>query len=61
MTSEPDKKKPIWRRYFLWGMPVAGIAAAFVGGDFLDTVETESKQQSITEECTVIRAITTEK
>ncbi len=32
MTSEPDKKKPIWRRYFLWGMPVAGIAAAFVGG-----------------------------
>ncbi len=32
MTSEPDKKPPIWRRYFLWGMPVAGIAAAFVGG-----------------------------
>lgn len=32
MTSEPEKKKPIWRRYFLWGMPVAGIAAAFVGG-----------------------------
>ncbi|SDX26476.1 cytochrome c-type protein NapC [Ruegeria halocynthiae] len=32
MTSEPDKKKPIWRRYFLWGMPVAGIAAAFVAG-----------------------------
>ena len=30
--SEPDKKKPIWRRYFLWGMPVAGIAAAFVAG-----------------------------
>ncbi len=32
MTSEPEKKKPIWRRYFLWGMPVAGIAAAFAGG-----------------------------
>ncbi|MES0826489.1 NapC/NirT family cytochrome c [Ruegeria sp. SCP11] len=32
MTSEPDKKPPIWRRYFLWGMPVAGIAAAFAGG-----------------------------
>jgi cytochrome c-type protein NapC len=32
MTSEPDKKPPIWRRYFLWGMPVAGIAAAFVAG-----------------------------
>ncbi|WP_170403331.1 NapC/NirT family cytochrome c [Ruegeria arenilitoris] len=32
MTSEPEKKKPIWRRYFLWGMPVAGIAAAFVAG-----------------------------
>ncbi|WP_170461608.1 NapC/NirT family cytochrome c [Ruegeria arenilitoris] len=30
--SEPEKKKPIWRRYFLWGMPVAGIAAAFVAG-----------------------------
>ncbi|WP_120635740.1 NapC/NirT family cytochrome c [Ruegeria sp. EL01] len=29
---EPDKKKPIWRRYFLWGMPVAGIAAAFAAG-----------------------------
>lgn len=32
MTSEPDKKKPIWRRYFLWGMPVAGIAGAFAAG-----------------------------
>lgn len=32
MTSEPEKRKPIWRRYFLWGMPVAGIAAAFAGG-----------------------------
>ncbi len=32
MTSEPEKKKPIWRRYFLWGMPVAGIATAFAAG-----------------------------
>ena len=32
MTSEPEKKKPIWRRYFLWGMPVAGIAVAFAAG-----------------------------
>ncbi|WP_170470419.1 NapC/NirT family cytochrome c [Ruegeria arenilitoris] len=32
MTSEPDKKPPIWRRYFLWGMPLAGIAAAFAAG-----------------------------
>ncbi len=32
MTSEPDKKPPIWRRYFLWGMPVAGIAVAFAAG-----------------------------
>ncbi len=32
MTSEPEKKKPIWRRYFLWGMPVAGIAVAFTAG-----------------------------
>ncbi len=32
MTSEPEKKKPIWRRYFLWGMPVAGLAAAFAAG-----------------------------
>ncbi len=30
--SEPEEKKPIWRRYFLWGMPVAGIAVAFVAG-----------------------------
>ncbi|WP_170423908.1 NapC/NirT family cytochrome c [Ruegeria arenilitoris] len=32
MTSEPEKKPPIWRRYFLWGMPLAGIAAAFAAG-----------------------------
>ena len=32
MTSEPDKKKPIWCRYFLWGMPVSGFAIAFAAG-----------------------------
>lgn len=31
-TSEPEQKKPLWRRYFLWGMPAAGIAVAFVAG-----------------------------
>ncbi|TMV03354.1 cytochrome C552 [Ruegeria sediminis] len=34
MTQPTDKeeKKPIWRRYFLWGMPLAGLAGAFVAG-----------------------------
>ncbi|KAE9627238.1 NapC/NirT family cytochrome c [Parasedimentitalea maritima] len=31
-TSEAEPKKPIWRRYFLWGMPLAGITAAFIAG-----------------------------
>ena len=31
-SSKTDQKKPIWRRYFLWGMPLAGIAAIFVAG-----------------------------
>ncbi len=31
-TNGAEPKKPIWRRYFLWGMPVAGIAAAFAAG-----------------------------
>ena len=31
-SSENETKKPIWRRYFLWGMPIAGIAAAFIAG-----------------------------
>ena len=31
-TSEAEPKKPIWRRYFLWGMPVAGITAVFIAG-----------------------------
>lgn len=31
-SSKAEPKKPIWRRYFLWGMPVAAIAAIFVAG-----------------------------
>ncbi len=31
-TSGPGPKKPIWSRYFLWGMPVAGLATAFIVG-----------------------------
>lgn len=31
-SSQGDKKKPIWRRYLIWGMPIGGVAAAFVGG-----------------------------
>ena len=30
--NETEPKKPIWRRYFLWGMPLAGIAGAFAAG-----------------------------
>ena len=32
MTSEPEKKKPIWRKTLFWGMPIAGVAAVFVAG-----------------------------
>ncbi|GAA6162941.1 hypothetical protein NBRC116590_06450 [Pelagimonas sp. KU-00592-HH] len=32
MTNETETKKPIWRRYFIYGMPLAGIAAAFIAG-----------------------------
>ncbi|QUS56307.1 NapC/NirT family cytochrome c [Pseudovibrio brasiliensis] len=31
-SNDTEKKKPIWRRYFLWGMPVGGLLAAFVVG-----------------------------
>ncbi|UWQ89720.1 NapC/NirT family cytochrome c [Rhodobacteraceae bacterium M382] len=31
-TTGAEPKKPIWKRYFLWGMPIAGIAGAFVAG-----------------------------
>ena len=30
--NETEPKKPIWRRYFLWGMPLAGVAGAFAAG-----------------------------
>ncbi len=31
-SNNPEPKKPIWRRYFLWGMPIAAIAGIFVAG-----------------------------
>lgn len=31
-TSGAEPKKPIWRRYFLFGLPVAGLAIAFAAG-----------------------------
>jgi cytochrome c-type protein NapC len=31
-SSQGEDKKPIWRRYVLWGMPLGGIAAAFAAG-----------------------------
>ncbi len=31
-SSQGQQKKPIWRRYLLWGMPIGGVAAAFVAG-----------------------------
>ena len=30
--SGPEPKKSIWRRYFLFGMPLAGVAGAFAAG-----------------------------
>lgn len=31
-NKQGEKKKPLWRRYFLWGMPIGGVAVVFVGG-----------------------------
>ena len=31
-TDDTDKQKPKGRRYLLWGMPIMGIAAAFIAG-----------------------------
>lgn len=31
-SSQKEKKRPIWRRYILWGMPIGGIAASFAAG-----------------------------
>ncbi len=31
-TSGSEKKKSFWRRYLLFGMPLAGAAGAFVAG-----------------------------
>ena len=30
--SHEPRKKPIWKRYFLWGMPIAAIAGLFAAG-----------------------------
>ncbi len=30
--SKSEPKKPIWRRYFLWGMPVTAVLATFAAG-----------------------------
>jgi len=31
-SSQKEKKRPIWRRYILWGMPIGGVAASFAAG-----------------------------
>jgi cytochrome c-type protein NapC len=31
-SSEAEQKKPFWRRKLIWGMPIAGVAVAFVAG-----------------------------
>ena len=31
-TNEAEKKKPLWRRYVLLGMPIGGVLVAFVAG-----------------------------
>lgn len=36
------------------------LVTAFVGGDYLDTVEPHQRTHTITEECTVVREITKE-
>ncbi len=31
-SDDQEPKAPIWRRYFIWGMPLAGILGVFVAG-----------------------------
>lgn len=31
-SNQGEKKKPLWRRYILWGMPIGGVVAIFVAG-----------------------------
>ncbi|SFL76762.1 NapC/NirT family cytochrome c [Shimia aestuarii] len=31
-TNEPETKKPLWKRYVLWGMPIGGVLVAFIAG-----------------------------
>lgn len=30
--SHPDNKKPLWKKYVLWGMPIGAVAAIFAAG-----------------------------
>ena len=36
------------------------LVSAFIGGDYLDTIEPHQRTHTITEECTVVREITKE-
>ena len=36
---------------------VLALASAFIGGDYLDTIEPTSHTHVVTEECTVVRNI----
>lgn len=36
------------------------LVSAFIGGDYLDTIEPHERTHTITEECTVVREITKE-
>ena len=38
-------------------MSLIALATAFIGGDYLDTVEPSTHTHVITEECTVVRQI----
>ncbi|WP_338547816.1 NapC/NirT family cytochrome c [Roseovarius phycicola] len=31
-TPEPQDKPPFWKRHLFWGMPLAGVAGAFIAG-----------------------------
>ncbi len=31
-SDDQEPKAPIWRRYFIWGMPLAGVLGVFVAG-----------------------------
>ena len=39
---------------------IVGLVTAFIGGDYLDTIEPNEHTHTITEDCTVVREITKE-